>query len=93
MRKYVRAHERERAVPQLTLKLPPKVYDAVMESARICDVSPLDVLGQTKRADATRARHHAMRRLRREGYSFGKIRRWSGRHHSSVMYALKAKGV
>ena len=65
--------------------------EAVLDAAAKHGVTTADIYGRSRTRAIARARHAAMQQLRSEGFSYPEIADALGVHHSSVMYACRAK--
>ena len=77
---------------QASRPMPPRVRDYAAAAAREHGVSVADVLGRGRTAPVYAARRRVMRQLRVDGFTLTLIGRWMGRHHSTVVHALRVQG-
>ncbi len=61
----------------------------ITEFCKILVVNPDDVLGESRRPAYTLPRMLYWKLMRREGYTLAEIGRLNGRHHSTVIHALR----
>lgn len=62
------------------------------EAAAAHDVEPADVMGTARTVAFVQARWAMWKRLSDEGFSIASIARAFGRHHTTVLYALRKVG-
>lgn len=62
------------------------------EAAATHNVEPQDVMSATRAVAPVKARWAMWKRLSDEGFSIASIARAVGRHHTTVMYALRKVG-
>jgi chromosomal replication initiation ATPase DnaA len=68
---------------------PSRVAQYAAEAAADNNVDPADVMGTARTASFVRARCHMWRRLYEDGFSMAEIGKAVGRHHTTVMHALR----
>ena len=71
--------------------LPPRIRSYLAAAAQAEGVTVEDVLSTSRRAPVYAARQRVMRQLRGDGFSLPLIGRWMGRHHSTVVHALRVQ--
>ncbi len=67
----------------------PRVKAYVADAAAVYGTTADRVLGKSQRAADVAARRTVWRKLQADGFSLTQIGRWTGRHHTTVLFGLR----
>lgn len=69
----------------------PRVRQYAEEAAQRFDATAEDILGPSRRRGPFLGRRAVILRLRADGFSFPQIGRWLGRHHTTILSAMRER--